>query len=91
MSAMTFLLHRWFAFRPCKPRNPLLRVALGLVGLAVLLALVGVGLFVGLAMLLFAAARRLLATRPVPSSRPEGVIDGEYTLVSKGNAGLSLR
>ena len=38
-------------FAPRKPRNPLLRIALGLLGLAILAVLVVAGLFVGAAMI----------------------------------------
>lgn len=87
---MTFRLHRWFAYRPCKPRNPLLRLLVGLVGLSLLLVLVAFGAVIGLGMLLFAAARRLLAGRPAPT-RAEQVIEGEYSLVDKQTARLGLR
>mgnify|MGYP003533541542 CR=1 FL=1 len=33
---MQFFVHKLFSYRPCKPRSPLLRVACGLMGLAVL-------------------------------------------------------
>jgi hypothetical protein len=77
---MTVFMHRLFAVRPCKPRNPLLRVLCGMVGVALLAMLVIVGLFVGLAMLLFAALRRML--RPAPAAAPQPqVIEGEYAVV----------
>ena len=87
---MTFRLHRLFAYRPCKPRNPLLRVLVALLGLSLLLVLVVFGLVIGLGMLCFAAARRLLAGRPATTTRGNGVIDGEYSLVDKHGARLGL-
>ncbi|HEX5756167.1 MAG TPA: hypothetical protein VFY12_07430 [Arenimonas sp.] len=87
---MTFRLHRLFAYRPCKPRNPLLKVLVALLGLSLLLVLVTFGLVIGLGMLCFAAARRLLASRPAASARQDGVIDGEYSLVDKHGARLGL-
>ena len=46
----TFLRFRTLAFNaPRRPRHPLLRVAVGLLGIALLLALVVVGVFVGAA------------------------------------------
>jgi hypothetical protein len=79
---MDFFFHRVFAYRPARPRNPLLKVLLGVVGIALLGVLVVFGLVIGLGMLLFAAARRLLRARAAaaPVSAPE-VIEGEYTLV----------
>jgi hypothetical protein len=45
---MPFFVHRIFTYSPSKPRHPLLRLVLGLLGVVVLAALVVVGLFVGL-------------------------------------------
>lgn len=90
---MQFFFHRILAYRPCKPRSPLLRVLVGLLGLALLLVLVVVGVVVGLGMLLFAAVRRLVrgARRPATSPAAAGdVIEGEYTLVRKPGAPVSL-
>jgi hypothetical protein len=75
-------MHRLFRLRPCKPRNPLLRVACGLVGLALLAVLVVLGLFVGLGMLMFAALRRMLRPAPVAAPVRERIIEGEYAVVT---------
>lgn len=66
---------------PRKPRNPLLRVALGLLGVAVLSVLLVVGLFVGAGMLAFGLLRGAL--RPRAGKPREGVLDAEYRVVSK--------
>ncbi len=66
---------------PRKPRNPLLRVTLGLVGVALLSVLLVVGLFVGAGMLAFGLLRGALRPRAA-ASRP-GVLDAEYRVVSK--------
>ena len=89
---MQFFVHKLFSYRPCKPRSPLLRVACGLMGLAVLALLLVFGLFIGLGMLLFAAVRRFQrGPRPVAPSVPDA-LDGEYTVVNKVNTpSLSLR
>ena len=47
-------------FAPRKPRHPLLRVLLGLTGVALLAVLLVAGLFIGAAMILFGITRRLL-------------------------------
>ena len=44
---------RGLLFAPRKPRHPLLRTAIGVLGLAVLLVLVVIGVFVGTAMVGF--------------------------------------
>ena len=93
MSVMPIFVHRFFSFTPSKPRHPLLRLLLGLLGLVLLTLLVVFGLFIGLGMLLFAAARRMLRRETVASApgNIEGVIDGEFSVVEKNHASLSLR
>lgn len=91
---MRIFLHRFFAFRPYKPRNPLLRLAVGLIGLVLLAFLVVFGLFAGLGMLLYAAVRRM--TRPhhkaaqATTMRDPNTIDGEYSIVQKQQPTLHL-
>jgi hypothetical protein len=88
---MPVFIHRAFTYCPGKPRNPLLRLLIGLLGLALLLVLVVVGLFVGMGMLLFAAVRRLMRPGQSAVAKPEDVLDGEYTVVQKRSATLGLR
>lgn len=93
MTPMPIFVHRFFTYTPSKPRHPLLRLALGLVGLVVLAVLVVAGLFVGLGMLMFAGVRRMMRGNPVAAApkQVEGVIEGEYSVVSKQEATLGLR
>lgn len=73
-------------FAPRKPRNPLVRIGLAVVGLAVLSVLLFVGLFVGAAMLLAGLAMKLLAPRrAAPAATPADptVVDAQYTVVSR--------
>jgi hypothetical protein len=90
---MPFFVHRIFTYQPSKPRHPLLRLVFGLLGLVLLAVLVVVGLFVGLGMLLFAAFRRMLRAPAAPSARQaqESVIEGEYSVIDKRPATLSLQ
>lgn len=89
---MPFFFHRVFSYRPNKPRNPWLKLLLGVVGVLLLGVLVVFGLVIGLAMLLFAAARRLLRPRAdaAPVNAPD-VIEGEFAVVSKVPERLSVR
>lgn len=87
---MQVFMHRLFHLRPSKPRNPLLRLACGLVGVVVLALLAVFGLFIGLGMLLFAAVRRMTRPAPVAPARVEGSLDGEYTVVEKHQRSLHL-
>jgi hypothetical protein len=85
-------LHAMFA--PRKPRNPLLRVGIALLGLALLALLLVGGLFVGLAMLAVGVVLRLLNLRGKPiarrrGARVDGVLDGTYRVVDR--PGLSSR
>lgn len=78
---------------PRKPRHPLMRVLLGVLGLALLALLLVVGLFVGMAMLVGGLLLRLVRQRgkPVASRRhavdrhafDQNVVDGEYRVVDK--------
>ncbi len=69
-------------FAPRKPRHPLVRFGLGLAGLALLVLLVFVGVFVGAAMLVAGAVYRLWRWRGRPVAAPQGrVLDGRYRLV----------
>lgn len=70
-------------FAPRKPRNPLLRALLGVVGVVLLAGLLVVGLFVGVAMLAGGLAMRLLRQRGRPVAGQPRVVDGEYRVVTK--------
>lgn len=88
---MPIFVHRFFTYTPSKPRHPLLRVLLGLLGLVVLAGLVVVGLFVGLGMLAFAAVRRMLRKPAASAPVDDRIIDAQYTVIDKGHATLGLR
>lgn len=71
-------------FSPRKPRTPLLRVAMGLIGLALLALLVFFGLFIGAAMLAIGVAWRLLRKQTVRKNPAAGqVMDAEYRVLRK--------
>ncbi|MFC6841936.1 hypothetical protein [Xanthomonas theicola] len=77
--------HFRHVFAPRKPRHPLVKLAFGLLGLAILAGLVFVSVFVGAAMILGGIAVKLLSQRGnkrPPSSR-QHVVDGEYRVVRK--------
>ena len=87
---MPVFMYRLLHMRPAKPRNPLIRLALGLVGVLLLAVLVVFGLFIGLGMLLFTAVRRMLRPAQAAPARPAGVSDGEYRVVEKHQPSLHL-
>jgi hypothetical protein len=73
---------------PRKPRHPLLRLLLGLLGIGVLAVLVAFGIFVGAAMLGAGALLRLWTLRRNAPARKGGApsvdaLDGEFRVVSK--------
>ncbi|KRG74407.1 hypothetical protein ABB30_13980 [Stenotrophomonas ginsengisoli] len=77
-------------FAPRKPRNPLVRVGLGLVGLVILAGLLVVGLFVGAAMLLVGLVLKLFnprrstgTARSNTGRHDNNVVDAQYTVVSR--------
>lgn len=93
-----FSAHRlhmvWGRFAPRRPRHPLMRIVLGLIGAALLALLVVFGLVVGVAMLALTAAWKLSRMLAAPA-RPHAVdagtvdaIDGEYAVVRKPRAPL---
>ncbi len=87
--AFSFDSHRLRAvFAPRKPRHPLLRIAVGLVGLSVLCVLVFFGVFVGAAMLAAGMAYRVLRPRQRPAQQ-QHVVEGEYQVVRKQALPLS--
>lgn len=92
MSAQTFRFNTFHAFRsdtaarmrqafaPRKPRSRAARIALGLVGVALLALLVVFGLVVGAVMIAAGIVYRLWKQRGKPVAR-ERVLDGEYRVV----------
>ncbi len=78
------------AFAPRKPRHPLARLAIGLIGLGVVVLLVFFSVFVGAAMLAVGLLYRLFSQRGRVLSPPServalaaNVVDGEYRIVGK--------
>ena len=86
-------MHRVFSYCPSKPRSPLMRLLFGLLGLLLLAFLLVFGIFIGAAMLLFAAGRRLLASRKpaTVTSQANDVIDAEYRVVSKNPISINAK
>jgi len=66
---------------PRKPRHRVLRVVLGIVGLALLAVLVMFGLFVGAAMIAAGLLVKLWKQRGKPVARDARVLDGEFRVV----------
>jgi hypothetical protein len=77
----TAFLHRMRA--PRKPRHPLVRIALGLLGLGVLAVLVFFSVFVGTAMLGAGLLWRLWRQRNQPLAHRPRVLDGQFRTVSR--------
>jgi hypothetical protein len=72
------------AFAPRKPRHPLARLAIGLLGLGVLAVLVFFSVFVGIGMLAVGVVYRLLRQRGKPAfARDARVVEGEFRVVGK--------
>ena len=70
-------------FAPRKPRNPLLRVGVGLLGVALLAVLLVVGLLVGTAMLGGGLLRRIWVRRRADAGTHGRVLGGEYRVLRK--------
>lgn len=71
-------------FSPRKPRHPLLRFALGMVGVVLLALLLVAGVFIGLAMLTGGLFLRLFQRQLSPGNASDSsTLDGEYRVVDK--------
>lgn len=68
-------------FAPRKPRNAWLKALFGVLGLALLLVLLVIGVFIGAAMLIGGMLWRLLRQRGKPIAAKTRVVDGEYRVV----------
>ena len=74
------------AFAPRKPRHPLAKLAIGLLGIGVLALLVFFSVFVGVAMLTVGLVYRLMRQRGKPIAGPARdvrIVDGEFRVVGK--------
>jgi len=74
------------AFAPRKPRHPLAKLAIGLLGIGVLALLVFFSVFVGVAMLAVGLVYRLMRQRGRPIAGPARnarIVDGEFRVVGK--------
>ncbi|MFP7722158.1 hypothetical protein [Lysobacter sp. A3-1-A15] len=73
------------AFAPRKPRHPLVRIAFGLVGLALLAVLVVFGAVVGAAMIAAGLLYKLWRSRGTPVARGAGrpVVEGQYRVLDR--------
>ncbi len=75
---------------PCRPSHRILRVGLGLAGIALLVALLFVSVFVGIAMLGAGMLLRLWKQRgkPIAAPRANDSIDADYRVLSKAHLPL---
>lgn len=80
---MTFRTAFFRFAAPRKPRHPLVRLLLGVLGLGVLLVMIAFGVLVGLAMLGIGALLRLWTLRGKPTARKVDALDGDFRVVSK--------
>lgn len=75
---------------PRKPRHPLLRLALGIVGLGLLALLIFFSVFVGAAMIVVGVALKLFSQRGKPiAAQDANVVEGEYRVVRKPGLPIS--
>ncbi len=76
---------------PRRPRHRWLRVVLGIAGISLLLALLFVSVFVGIAMLAAGMLWRLWKQRGKPIARPvrSNSIDGSFRVVGKAQLPLA--
>lgn len=82
-----------------RPRNPLVRVIGGVLGLVVVLGLIALGFFAFLALFVGGAfwylihmlrAKRPRSARPRAKKPEDGVIDGEFTVVGDSDRRIRI-
>lgn len=78
------------AFAPRKPRHPLMRLALGLLGVGLLVVLVFFSVFVGAAMIAGGLLYRLIRKYGKPVAPDARIVDAEYNVVRKTTPVLPL-
>ncbi|MDQ3057385.1 MAG: hypothetical protein M3Q96_06560 [Pseudomonadota bacterium] len=78
------------AFAPRKPRHPLVRMALGLLGIGLLVVLVFFSVFVGAAMIAGGLLYRVVRQWRKPAARNARIVDAEYDVVRKTTPVLPL-
>lgn len=76
-------------FAPRRPRHPLAKLAVALLGLGLLAVLLVFGVVIGSAMLAVGLLRRALGRRPAPRAAAGRVVDAEYRVVDKPAHSLS--
>ena len=76
-------------FAPRKPRHPLAKLAVALLGITLLAVLLVFGVVIGSAMLAIGLARRVLGRRKAPRAAAGRVVDAEYRVVDKPAHSLS--
>ena len=74
---------------PRRPRHPLLRVAVGILGVGLLLALLFVSVFVGIAMLAAGVVLRLVRQGGRPPVPRADSLDGDYRVIGKAQLPLA--
>ncbi|PKM06297.1 MAG: hypothetical protein CVV14_13220 [Gammaproteobacteria bacterium HGW-Gammaproteobacteria-4] len=80
-------LHTLFSSRAL--RNPVVRVACAMLGLALLSVVLVFGVLVGALMIAFGLLRRALTPKPAATRNAGNVIDGEYRVVGDSKASLA--
>ncbi|WP_024889472.1 hypothetical protein [Luteimonas huabeiensis] len=70
-------------FSPRKPRHPLLRAGLGVLGLALLAVLLVFGVIIGAGMLAVGLVARLLSQRDRRPRAGASALEGEFRIVDK--------
>jgi hypothetical protein len=80
-------LHTLFTSRAL--RNPVVRVACAVLGLALLSVVLVFGVLVGALMIAFGLLRRMLSHKAPAAAASGNVIDGEYRVVGDSKASLA--
>ena len=85
---MRILFHRLLLARPNKPKNPLLKMTLAVLGMFLLFGVCVLAIVAGVFMLIASAGLKLIGKKAMCAPHASDVLDAEYTVIKKAPVGI---
>jgi hypothetical protein len=86
---MRILFHRLLLARPNKPKNPLLKMTLAVLGMFLLFGVCVLAIVAGVFMLVASFVLKLIGKKTLRASSASDVLDAEYTVIKKSPVGIA--
>ncbi len=86
---MRILFHRLLLSRPNKPKNPLLKMTLAVLGVFFLFGVCVLAIVAGVFMLIASFALKLIGKKVLRAKPQNDVLDAEYTVIKKSHVSIS--